>query len=1156
MTADAALRSDAEARRCIAEDLDTTIFVEAAAGTGKTTALVGRIVSLLRSGKGALDRVVAVTFTEKAAGEMKLRLRSEIERARSDPDLPPEERARLDAALEKLELARIGTIHGFCSDLLHERPIEAGVDPLFEIASPDVADRFLDRAFESWFQGALADPPEGVRRILRRRPRGPFASGPRDALRGAVANLCEHRDFEAPWTREPFDRRGEIDAVMETLEALAALAARADDPEDWLAKNLANIARFVSENALREGVRSRDHDALEAELRELARNRRMGWHWKGRNRKWFASEVPRVDVLERRNATKLALDTLIEACDADLAALLREELRPVVAAYQDLKRKAGALDFVDLLIGARDLLVRDRMARTELQERFTHYFVDEFQDTDPLQAEILLLLSADDPEEGDWRCARPHPGKLFIVGDPKQAIYRFRRADVAIYERTKARLAAEGAAVLHLRTSFRAPPSLQALVNAAFEPLMQGSPDGSQAEYVALEGAREEIEGRPTVIALPAPRPYGDYGRVVSWRIDDSLPDAVGAFVSWLVEKSGWTVQGRDEEGRPREEPVRPRHVCLLFRRFKSFRDDVTRPYVRALEARRVPHVLVGGRSFHEREEVLAIRNALAAIEWPDDELRVFATLRGPLFAIGDDALLAFRHRLGRLHPLKPLDADLEGTDREVADCLEVLRGLHRGRNRRPIADTASRLLEAVRAHAGIAIWPTGEQALANCLRVVDLARRFERRGAPSFRAFVERLEQDAERGDAEDAPVVEEGTEGVRIMTAHRAKGLEFPVVILCDPTCRATRDQPTRHVDAERGLWAEPLAGCTPADVLLDRESELRRDQAEAVRLAYVAATRARDLLVVPTVGDSELEDGWAAPLTPVTHPEVGSRGEGEPAAGCPPFDGECVLDRPPGARPERAPVRPGRLWPRVGTQPVVWWGPAQLSLGAQHDVGLRQHRILEADESGVVAEAGVRAHERWQQARSERLARGGEPSLATVAVTALAEERAAQGSGGATVDVEETPGDRTGRPGGRRFGTLVHALLATLDLDAPPDTIEAAAALQGRLVEASDEEVGAAAVAVGDALAHPVLRRAAEASALRRETPVLARIPDGRLAEGVIDLAFRDAAGDWTVVDFKTDRELGERREVYAEQVRIYAEAVERATGESARGLLLIV
>jgi ATP-dependent exoDNAse (exonuclease V) beta subunit len=396
VSADITLPPDAEARRRIAEDLDTTLFVEAAAGTGKTTALVGRIVSLLRSGKGTLDRVVAVTFTEKAAGEMKLRLRSEIERVRSDPDLASAERSRLDAALEKLELARIGTIHGFCSDLLHERPIEAGVDPLFEIASPDISDRYLDEAFESWFQRALADPPEGVRRILRRRPRGPFASGPRDALRGAVGSLCEHRDFEAPWTRPPFDRRREIDAVMETLEALAALSSRAEDPEDWLAKNLANIQRFVAENALREGVRARDHDALEAELRELARTRRIGWHWKGRNRRWFAPEVPRVDVLERRDEVKLALDALMEVCDADLAALLREELRPVVAAYQDLKRKAGALDFVDLLIGARDLLARDRAARTELQERFTAQRIDyAFLDTSkPLDLALFAYLSA------------------------------------------------------------------------------------------------------------------------------------------------------------------------------------------------------------------------------------------------------------------------------------------------------------------------------------------------------------------------------------------------------------------------------------------------------------------------------------------------------------------------------------------------------------------------------------------------------------------------------------------------------------------------------------------------------------------------------------------------------------------------------------------
>jgi ATP-dependent exoDNAse (exonuclease V) beta subunit len=215
MSEDAIPLPDAEARTAIAEALDDTVFVEAAAGTGKTTALVGRIVSLVRSGRGRLDRVVAVTFTEKAAGEMKLRLRAEIEHALGEARPGSPERDNLEDALERLELARISTIHGFCSDLLHERPIEAGVDPLFAIADEERSERLLARAFDAWFQRVLSDPPEGVRRVLRRRPSGPNASGPRDHLLSAVRSLKEHRDFDAPWRREPFDRDAAIDAVME-----------------------------------------------------------------------------------------------------------------------------------------------------------------------------------------------------------------------------------------------------------------------------------------------------------------------------------------------------------------------------------------------------------------------------------------------------------------------------------------------------------------------------------------------------------------------------------------------------------------------------------------------------------------------------------------------------------------------------------------------------------------------------------------------------------------------------------------------------------------------------------------------------------------------------------------------------------------------------
>ena len=233
MTVSKAKLADAEARRRILTDFATTLFVEAAAGTGKTTALVGRIVALICEGVSTLDRIVAVTFTEKAAGEMKLRLRAEIERARNAEDVTPERSARLAKALSQLELARIGTIHAFCGDLLRERPVEAGIDPLFEVAAEDQAADLMDRAFDTWFQHALADPPDGVRRILRRRSR---SQKPRDALRNAAANLAEHRDFPTSWRRDPFSRTSEIDELIRGLTELGELGPKASWPDriTWL----------------------------------------------------------------------------------------------------------------------------------------------------------------------------------------------------------------------------------------------------------------------------------------------------------------------------------------------------------------------------------------------------------------------------------------------------------------------------------------------------------------------------------------------------------------------------------------------------------------------------------------------------------------------------------------------------------------------------------------------------------------------------------------------------------------------------------------------------------------------------------------------------------------------------------------------------------
>ena len=777
-------------------------------------------------------------------------------------------------------------------------------------------------------------------------------------------------------------------------------------------------------------------------LRQFTRERWRGWHWRGFRAREFGAGLAKADVLARRDRGRAEIEGILETADAEMAADLRQDLWPVVRAYEAAKRRAGCLDFVDLLIRARDLVRDDATIRAHYRDRFSHFFVDEFQDTDPLQAEILLLLCGEDADETRAEHLLPARGKLFVVGDPKQSIYRFRRADVMLYERTKRRLADAGARVLHLSTSFRSQPRLQVAVNGAFEARIAAAADGSQAAYVPLAPHRPDLGGQPAVVALPVPRPYGERGTAWGRAVEASLPDAVGAFVHWLVRESEWTVTERE---RPHEPvPVEARHVCLLFRRFQAWGDDVTRPYVRALEARAIPHVLVGGRSYFDREEVLAVHNALTAIEWPDDRLSVYAALRGPLFSLGDGALFEFGAEVGPLHPLAGWGegeraervAGLAPELRAVAEVLDLLGELHRHRNRRLIADTILRLLDAARAHAGIAIWPTGEQALANVLRVVDRARAFERRGADSFRAFLDRLNQEAEGGQAEEAPIVEEGTEGVRMMTVHKAKGLEFPVVILADMTCPATHRMPTRHVDAGTRLWVQPLCGAVPLDLLNNADLERRRDGAEADRLAYVAATRARDLLVVPALGDGRDGKGgmtagddawWLDALHQAVYPPLGTRRaptSAEPP-GCPAFGDDSVIERRdrqgrPRPRPRES-VAPGLHASEAGT-PVVWWDPAVLDLDVELPAAVRQKRLLDVErevQPTLDVEAGRRAHEAWRDERAARQEAGGRPTVEVVTARAAAGATVEAGEPPPEVEVEWTAVPRPPEGGARRDG-----------------------------------------------------------------------------------------------------------------------------------------
>lgn len=1129
---------DQAARDRIRTDLGHSFFVEASAGTGKTTEIVHRIVAVLASGAATVNSIVVVTFTAKAAGELKLRLRGALEHARQKATAAAEKES-LERALSHLEEARVSTIHSFCSDVLSERPVEAGIDPSFAMLPDAEAEQLFSIAFTGWMEGRLGNPTPALRRVLRRTPKG---RGVTEMLRRGGWDLAEWRDCRTPWAIQAFDRGPAIEALVQHVHAFAdVLRTNPTDPLAWSLRDAMALSDHITRT---ETVRPRDIDELEGRFIALADSYFFHHPLKGRGPQ-FAPGIPRQTVHQEHARFCGAVGVFRDQANAELAPYLQRELMETVDRYAALKAERGVLDFTDLILRARDLIRDDAAVRRELQERFTHIFVDEFQDTSVLQAELLLLLAGDDPAINVWRNARPAPGKLFIVGDPKQSIYRFRKADIRAYESIKQQLVAQGVEPLTLTTSFRSVAAIQRLVNAAFAPVMTG-PDVHQPQYVPLSECRPDVDTQPAVVVVPVPSPYGRTDEIAKKAMRESIPDATAAFIYWLVRRSGWTVE---EDGT--RVPIAPRHICLLFRKYAEFTSDLTHPYVVALEARDIPHIVVGGRTLHGREEIETMRAALSAIEYPDDELSLYATLRGPLFAFPDAALFEYRSA----HPLDYTRTpdDVAPEFRDIYDAMGFLRALHRARNARPVADTVMRLLEHTRAFANFVFRPSGEQVLANVLLIEELARGYDVSDAVSFRGFVEQLERDAERSQAKEAPTLEEGSEGVRMMTVHKAKGLEFPVVVLADLCAAMRNNNATEYVDATRGLAAMPLAGCAPHELLDNAASVLDEDAAEIARLTYVAATRARDLLVVTALGEHPYDEGWLAPLSSAIYPQPHTPTVHPHPPYCEGFGPRTTLVRPQGIGTPS--VLPGAYRFGGDTAPysVVWWDPARLDLGRTPRFGIRQDTLLTSDVPPEVVDADEARFEAWSAARSETIATGSVATLRIRRATDAAREAMGDPPAVATVDVPRPEGTR---PAGPRFGTLVHAVLAAVPLDAARTVIDECAQLCGRILRSVDEDVTAAADAAERTLAHPLLARARAAEArgmCRRETPITVMDRDANLIEGIVDLAFGEDDG-WTAVDFKTDADLEGEHATYERQVAIYAEAIAESTGQRCRGVLL--
>jgi ATP-dependent exoDNAse (exonuclease V) beta subunit len=356
--------------------------------------------------------------------------------------------------------------------------------------------------------------------------------------------------------------------------------------------------------------------------------------------------------------------------------------------------------------------------------------------------------------------------------------------------------------------------------------------------------------------------------------------------------------------------------------------------------------------------------------------------------------------------------------------------------------------------------------------------------------------------------------------------------------------------------------IAGWAPRELLEHAEEEVARDVQEGVRIAYVAATRARDLLVVPVAGDTPFRDmsfgagaSWVAPLYGALYPEADRRAASGQAPATPHFGNDSVVNRPHDPSGSGG-VRPGLHSFQDWT--VTWWDPHALTLGAEPPAGVQREHLLAKDVNPEVVAADVHAHGTWSVAQETLVEAAARPRVRVETATARAKRTS---SGGATrgAEVERVDLERRGkRPTGLRFGTLVHSILAAAPLDADAEGVRAVAELQRRVLGAPGAEATAAARIVADVLKHPLLDRAREAAKrgeCRRETPITQRDAQGVIIEGVVDLAFREG-GEWTVVDFKTDAELGDVAESYREQLRLYAGAIAAATGETTRGVLFAV
>ncbi len=1091
--------TDSQDRLLAETTWDRNVVVVAGAGTGKTTILVNRILNLLLREPNplAIAEVVALTFTNKAATEMKQRLRAQLLRLTEQTDdliatfrtryhLSAEQVAeRARTALEQMEKAQIGTLHSFAAHLLRLHPLESGVDPSFQ---EDDGSRFKELFYSSWDR--WLDDELGLDGPQHARWRLVLAGASLDDLQQFTAALagdfvdldeldrqCRSNSLEGAFR----------DWVVATHGRATTILAAQDRPkrrkaEQMLAAAVQLLAFLLEKGPLRLDDFAQDERAvLEKDLGKPP----AGWD------EGTFQEMSSIIGLAQQ------LLTVNQTYFQEVVTLVRPFLDQVRQGFHT----SGWIAFDGLLARAK-ILLRDHPAvRARIKQTYRAILVDEFQDTDPVQYEIILYLGERaGSHQTAWQDVDLEPGKLFIVGDPKQSIYAFRRADIEAFVRVVEKIRAGGGGVYSLVTNFRSDGAVLDVVNNVFDRLFHAT------EHV--QPANERLAARPQ--RKPEVSLSGAQLRLVTPGEDEEEFDVQAAtraeaeaLARWLKEELfvGTTVTDRDR----REGPLQPGHIALIFRKLTQ-----AQVYLDALRRYDIAYITDGEKHFYRRQEIIDVVNLLRVIDNPHDTIALVGVLRSPLGGMADGDLLALQQIEGLDYQQRErLSGWNHPQAKMVTQLYERLADLHQLAPLRAVPDAIDLIFEQLPVLELAAASLHGEQAVANLRKTRDMAEALADRPHLTLTGFVDvMMTRVDEQPDEAESALAEESLDAVRVLTIHKAKGLEFPVVILpgLHQGSKNLRKGPSIHHDWSSRCYSLQMGGQSNLGALLVDMKMAAREEAEQRRLLYVGMTRARDLLVLS--GGQTSKPGHDTVLSLL---------------------GEALSDEPTLSMDGQICIGTSRLT-RVITQAAV---------------AARRHRpeprlaVAPAPALGPIL---IRRHARqveWEQRRMT-------PRRLTPS--------------GLVGSKPETPLYRTVSTRdadlARLIGVCAHAVLERWDFTRPRFDVSEVIEQACRRYIAQDHLQLMAAVREDltglfeTFLSSEPYARLQRATVLGREVPFVMPVGEDQMMEGVIDVIYRLDDRIW-IADYKTDDVAAADVQTSADRYRSQAERYSRAVA-SALGL----